>query len=169
MKKLMFVGLVLTAAMAGAEQVVDISGVGNRKFTVSVDVSHPMFAKCLQKNLELSGVFQVNKSGSVKVTGAPGAIVAEGSGKRLSSAEAFSDDKAARMAAALSGLSSPFRFLARRFLSRSLAMDGPNRSAASSSTSSTSVWREPSTGRYISSSARKTMTAVTRSMGGDAV
>ena len=99
MKKTIFALSLLAAAMAGAEQVVDISGVGNRKFTVSVDVSHPMFAKCLQKNLELSGVFQVNKSGSVKVTGAPGAIVAEGSGKRLSSAEAFSDDKAARMAA----------------------------------------------------------------------
>ena len=99
MKKTIFALSLLAAAMAGAEQVVDISGVGNRKFTVSVDVSHPMFAKCLQKNLELSGVFQVNKSGSVKVTGAPGAIVAEGSGKRLSSAEAFADDKAARMAA----------------------------------------------------------------------
>ena len=99
MKKMTFVGLVLAAAMAGAEQVVDISGVGNKKFTVSVNVANAAFSKCLQKNLELSGVFQVNKSGSVKVTGAPGAIVAEGSGKRISSAEAFADDKAARMAA----------------------------------------------------------------------
>ena len=99
MKKLMFVGLVLAAAVAGAEQVVDISGIGNKKFTVSVNVANSAFAKCLQKNLELSGVFQVNQNGSVKVTGAPGAIVAEGSGKRLSSAEAFADDKAARMAA----------------------------------------------------------------------
>ena len=99
MKKMTLVGLVLAAAMAGAEQVVDISGIGNTKFTVSVNVANPMFAKCLQKNLELSGVFQVNKSGSVKVTGASGAIVAEGSGKRVSSSEAFADDKAARMAA----------------------------------------------------------------------
>ena len=99
MKKMTFVGLVLAAAMAGAEQVVDISGIGNKKFTVSVNVANAAFSKCLQKNLELSGVFQVNKSGSVKVTGAPGAIVAEGSGKRVSSAEAFADDKAARMAA----------------------------------------------------------------------
>ena len=99
MKKMTFVGLVLAAAMAGAEQVVDISGIGNKKFTVSVNVANAAFSKCLQKNLELSGVFQVNKSGSVKVTGAPGAIVAEGSGKRVSSAEAFADDKAARMSA----------------------------------------------------------------------
>ena len=45
MKKTIFALSLLAAAMAGAEQVVDISGVGNRKFTVSVDVSHPMFAK----------------------------------------------------------------------------------------------------------------------------
>ena len=99
MKKLMMVGLVLAAAMAGAEQVVDISGVGNKKFTVSVNVGNAMFAKCLQKNLELSGLFVVAANGSVKVTGAPGAIIAEGSGKRVSSTTPFADDKAARMAA----------------------------------------------------------------------
>ena len=99
MKKLMMVGLVLAAAMAGAEQVVDISGVGNKKFTVSVNVGNPMFAKVLKKNLELSGVFQVNANGSIKVTGNAGAIKAEGSGKVISSQTAFTDDKSARMAA----------------------------------------------------------------------
>ena len=99
MKKLMMVGLVLAAAMAGAQQVVDISGVGNKKFTVQVNVAHPMFAKCLKKNLELSGVFVVGNGGSIKVAGAPGAIAAEGSGKRVTCAAAFADDKAARMAA----------------------------------------------------------------------
>ena len=44
MKKLMMVGLVLAAAVAGAEQVVDISGVGNKKFTVSVNVGNAAFA-----------------------------------------------------------------------------------------------------------------------------
>ena len=78
MKKLMMVGLILAAAVAGAERVVDISGVGNKKFTVSVNVSHPMFAKCLQKNLEISGCFKVDPNGTVKVTGAPGAISATG-------------------------------------------------------------------------------------------
>ena len=99
MKMLMMVGLVLAAAMAGAEQVVDISGVGNKKFTVSVNVGNPMFAKVLKKNLELSGVFLVNANGSIKVTGDGAAIKAEGSGKVISSQTAFTDDKSARMAA----------------------------------------------------------------------
>ena len=99
MKKTVFAISLLAAAVAGAEQVVDISGVGNKKFTVSVNVSHPAFAKCLQKNLEISGCFKADPNGSVKVTGAPGAIQAEGGGKVLSCATAFADDKAARMAA----------------------------------------------------------------------
>ena len=60
MKKIMMVGLVLAAAVAGAEQVVDISGIGNKKFTVSVNVGNAAFAKCLQKNLEISGLFVAN-------------------------------------------------------------------------------------------------------------
>lgn len=99
MKKLMMVGLVLAAAVAGAEQFVDISGVGNKKFTVSVNVGHAAFAKCLQKNLEISGLFIANPNGSIKVTGNVGAISATGSGKSLSCTTAFSDDKSARMAA----------------------------------------------------------------------
>ena len=99
MKKLMMVGLILAAAVAGAERFVDISGVGNKKFTVSVNVSHPMFAKCLRKNLEISGCFKVDPNGTVKVTGAPGAISATGGGKSLGCTTAFSDDKSARMAA----------------------------------------------------------------------
>ena len=99
MKKLMMVGLVLAAAVAGAEQVVDISGVGNRKFTVSVNVGNLMFAKCLQKILEISGLFIANPNGSIKVTGAPGAIKAAGGGKVVNCTTAFADDKTARMAA----------------------------------------------------------------------
>jgi len=99
MKKLVLVGMVMAMAAAFAERVVDISAVGNKKFTVQVNVAHPMFAKCLKKNLELSGLFVVGGSGSVKVSGAPGAIRAEGSGKVVSCTTAFADDKAARMAA----------------------------------------------------------------------
>lgn len=99
MKKLMMVGLVLAAAVAGAEQVVDISGVGNKKFTVSVNVGNAAFAKCLQKNLEISGLFIANPNGTIKVSGGVGAIKAEGSGKVVNCTTVFSDDKSARMAA----------------------------------------------------------------------
>ena len=102
MKKTIFAISLLAAALAAsaqAEQVVDISGVGNKKFTVAVNVGNPMYARCLKKNLELSGVFLVNANGSVKVTGSAGAVKAEGSGKAVSSAEMFADDKSARMAA----------------------------------------------------------------------
>ena len=99
MNKFIAVGLMLASVVAGAETIVDVSGVGNKKFTVQVNVSHPMFAKCLKKNLELSGLFVIGNSGSIKVTGNPGAIRAEGSGKALSCTTAFADDKAARMVA----------------------------------------------------------------------
>lgn len=99
MKSLAVFGVVLTAMVAGAQQVVDISGIGNKKFTVQVNVGNAMFAKCLKRNLEISGVFVVGNSGSIKVTGAGTAITAEGSGKRVSSAVPFTDDKSARMAA----------------------------------------------------------------------
>ena len=100
MKKTILALSILAAAVsANAETVVDVSGVGNKKFTVQVNVSHPMFAKCLKRNLDISGLFVVGNGGSIKVTGAPGAIVAEGSGKRVNCTTAFADDKAARMAA----------------------------------------------------------------------
>ena len=99
MKKTIFALSLLAAAVAGAEQVVNIEGAGNKKFTVSVNVGNAAFAKCLQKNLEISGLFTANPNGSIKVTGAPGAIRADGGGKALSCTTAFSDDKAARMAA----------------------------------------------------------------------
>ena len=99
MKKLMMVGFVLAAAVAGAQQVVDISGIGNKKFTVQVNVGNAMFATSLKRNLEISGVFVVGNTGSIKVTGAGTAITAEGSGKRVSSTVPFADDKSARMAA----------------------------------------------------------------------
>ena len=99
MKKLMVVGALLAATVAGAEQVVKIDGVGAAKVTVQVNVANAAYANCLSRNLELSGVFSVAKNGSVKVSGGTGAVVAEGSGKRVSSASAFADDKSARTAA----------------------------------------------------------------------
>ena len=91
--------VVLAAGLAGAAPIVDVSGVGNKKFTASVNVSNAAFNRSLQKNLELSGLFTVIPNGSIKVTGAPGAVVAEGSGKRLNCPYPFADDKAARMVA----------------------------------------------------------------------
>ena len=91
--------VVLAAGLAGAAPIVDVSGVGNKKFTVSVNVSNAAFNRSLQKNLELSGLFTVIPNGSIKVTGAPGAVVAEGSGKRLNCPYPFADDKAARQVA----------------------------------------------------------------------
>ena len=79
--------------------VVDVTGVGAQKFSVSVQVANGAYSKCLAKNLEISGLFTVRSDGTIKVSGGSGAVKAEGRGKVVSSAEAFSDDKAARMAA----------------------------------------------------------------------
>ena len=101
MKKTILLSLVAAALSASlhSETIVDISGVGTAKFSVSINVANPMFSKCLQKNLELSGLFKVEPNGSIKVTGAPGAIRAEGRGKFVNSNQPFSDEKSARMAA----------------------------------------------------------------------
>ena len=98
MKKLMFVGLALAALAAGAD-VVDVTAVGLQKLTVKIDVGNSMYAKCLKRNLELSGLFVVGDKGPITVSGNAGAIRAEGAGKALSSAAVFTDDKSARMAA----------------------------------------------------------------------
>ena len=90
--------MALTLAVS-AETVVNISGVGAQKFTVSIKVANGAYSKCLAKNLEISGLFTVRSDGTIKVSGGSGAVKAEGSGKVVSSAETFSDDKSARMAA----------------------------------------------------------------------
>lgn len=99
MKKVFFIACSLVASLVSAETVVDISGVGAEKFTVSIQVANSVYSKCLAKNLEISGLFLVKPSGSIKVSGAPGSITATGRGKSITSAESFSDDKSARMAA----------------------------------------------------------------------
>ena len=82
-----------------AEHVVDISGVGTQKFSVQIGVGNQAFAKCLARNLELSGLFKVGGGGSIRVSGGPGALRAEGGGKVVVSQDTFADDKSARMAA----------------------------------------------------------------------
>ena len=100
MKGIAFVCCLAAAATTyAAETVVDITGVGAAKISVEVNVGHQAYSSCLKKNLEISGLFAVGQSGSVRVSGAPGAIRAEGMGKVVTDSSQFSDDKAARMAA----------------------------------------------------------------------
>ena len=98
-KAVAFALALAAAGVAGAENVVNITGVGATKFAVEIAVGHPMFRECLKRNLELSGLFQVGGSGAIRVSGAPGAIRAEGRGKVVNCPIPFADDKAARMAA----------------------------------------------------------------------
>lgn len=63
-------------------------------------VSEKAYNRSLQKNLELTGYFQVGPNGQIRVTGAPGgAVTATGAGKQVTSSAAVTDDKSARMAA----------------------------------------------------------------------
>ena len=99
---LLFAMALAAALAARAETVVDVSGAGAAKKTVSIDVGNADYAKSLRRNLELSGLFTVVQGGraSVRVTGTPGAKVsAEGPGRTISSSAAVSDAKSARMAA----------------------------------------------------------------------
>ena len=94
--------LAACAALAGivsAATVVDVNVTGRSKISVEIGVQNQAFAKCLRKNLEISGLFSVGGAGAIKVSGAPGAIRAEGAGKALNCPMPFSDDKSARMAA----------------------------------------------------------------------
>ena len=102
MRKVRLVSLaaaMFAAVAASAEVVVDASGVGKALIPVSVSVADADFAKSLKKNLELSGLFTVAANGAVRVSGASGAVTAQGAGKIVRLADAFGDAKAARMAA----------------------------------------------------------------------
>ena len=91
--------LATSLAAFAAEPDIDVTGVGNRKFSASIRVGDAEFTKCLKKNLEISGLFVVSDSGSIKVEGAPGAIRATGLGKSVGSTMAFADARGARIAA----------------------------------------------------------------------
>ena len=96
---LSFVAVLSTSALS-APVTVDVTGQGANKKTVSVAVSNAAFKRSLERNLILSGLFEVAPSGSIKVTGEPGVSVrAEGEGRALTSTEAVADDASARMVA----------------------------------------------------------------------
>ena len=97
---LTFACSLLVAAVACGEMLkIDVTAQGLAKKTVAVNVANAAYAKCLKKNLELSGLFEVKPSGSITVSGNSGAVVADGAGWRMSSPAVFTDDKSARMAA----------------------------------------------------------------------
>lgn len=99
MKKWLMGGLVLSAFVAGAEMVVNVTGSGIQKVPVEIHVANNAFANCLKRNLELTGYFSVGAQGSIKVSGASGALTASGHGHSVTSNATFADDKSARMAA----------------------------------------------------------------------
>ena len=88
---------------AGAQTVVDVTGVGQEKTSVSIDVTgagSAAYAATLRRNLELTGCFAVKPTGSVKVTGAVGgSVTATGRGKTLTMPTVATDERAVRMAA----------------------------------------------------------------------
>ena len=87
------------AGIVSAATVVDVNVSGRSKISVEIGVQNQAFAKCLRKNLEISGLFSVGGAGAIKVSGAPGAIRAEGAGKALNCPVPFTDDRSARMVA----------------------------------------------------------------------
>ena len=105
MRKTGIWAVVCAAAMAaGAETVVDVTGVGEKeKTSVSINVtgqSAAAYAATLKRNLELTGCFVVRGDGAVKVTGTVGgSVTARGAGKIVTAPAPATDDKSARMAA----------------------------------------------------------------------
>ena len=101
MKKSVYLAfsLMVSGLVFGEMLKIDVTAQGVAKQTVAINVGNAAYAKCLKKNLELSGLFEVKPSGTITVSGNSGAITAKGAGKALSAATAFTDDKSARMAA----------------------------------------------------------------------
>lgn len=87
-----------------AETIVDVTGTGIEKITVSVDVKGDQaFSDCLKKNLSLYGSFKLVKPSpmcALTISGSSGAaVVAEGNGLRISLPLSPSDAKTSRMKA----------------------------------------------------------------------
>ena len=97
--------IVCAAATAfAAAPTVHVTKEGASRVVVSIETaggtSAAAYNRSLQRNLELSGYFQVGQNGQIRVTGAPGGTVtASGAGKNVALAAAVTDDKSARMAA----------------------------------------------------------------------
>ncbi len=94
---------VAIACQAGAQTVVDVTGVGAEKRAVAISVTGPhanAYTDTLKRNLALTGCFVVRASGPIKVTGTVGATVtATGYGHSVSVPNPVTDDRSARMAA----------------------------------------------------------------------
>ena len=101
MKAAVFFAALAASFASFAETVVDVTGKGAEKITVSVDVSGAKtFSDSLRRNLDLTGGFMVVKPSSkaaVRVSGRVGGeIKVEGVGKVLSLPSSAADEKAAR-------------------------------------------------------------------------
>lgn len=104
MKKTLLLACLVSAAAfaAQAQTVVDVTGSGADKKTVSIDVDGalaPAFVKSLKRNLEISGCFAVRKGGTIKVSGTVGGqISAVDASRSLSANVPAADEKEMRMA-----------------------------------------------------------------------
>ena len=93
------------ATLCSAAPVVRVERQGAERVMVSVETTATTpaaqaFNTSLRRNLGISGYFQVGPNAQIKVTGTPGAgVVVTGAGKQIRSSAAFTDAKAARMAA----------------------------------------------------------------------
>ena len=104
MKNWIFACAIAAAIAGNCATVVDVTGVGaHKKKTVSIGVTGAgadAYTKTLKRNLELTGCFQVENGGAIKVSGAiGGTITASGAGKSIGVPTPAGDDKAVRMAA----------------------------------------------------------------------
>ena len=107
MTRQIFLALAASAALSvlAAPPTVVVKKAGAERIVVSIETTASgaaaqAFNTSLKRNLSLSGYFQIGPNGQIRVTGAPGAsVVARGAGKQVTSAMAFADAKAARMAA----------------------------------------------------------------------
>ena len=104
MRKTLGIVVALAAAFSlGAQTVIDVTGAGGKKTSVSIDVTGQgaaTYASTLKRNLELTGCFIVRGDGAINVTGTVGgSITAKGAGKVLTAPAPVTDDKSVRMAA----------------------------------------------------------------------
>ncbi len=93
--------VLMAGAACAAPAVVDVSKAGSPRVSVAVKVGgNAAYKNCLERNLKISGYFELATSGAVTVTGtAGGTVTAAGGGKSVSSSATFATDAEARLAA----------------------------------------------------------------------
>ena len=107
MTRQIFLALAASSALSvlAAPPTVVVKKAGAERVVVSVETTAAgaaaqAFNASLKRNLSMTGYFQVGPNGQIRVTGTPGAnVVAQGAGKQVTTAAAFTDAKGARMAA----------------------------------------------------------------------